>query len=1028
MLMRCARRSLAVLLAAALALSMTACTSEPGDAPPSPVVATPAPTLVPSPSPAPTATPTPTPIETPSPTPTGTPSPTPTGTSSPTPTSTPSPTVTPTPTPTPATTPAPLITAEDLGIREVDTAEALAAAGLTHVRYAAGEEVPWDPGLFLLDVQSGAVEGWVRSLAGLPEEERGTAWNVSDDIAVSPSNRFVSWAGQGTLHDRHTGRSYVWDRGRIEFDPWWGTGSGERLLFRLASSGAFVAMSAEMQPVARFTLPPGERFTSPNGGYILVHECVGCEPGDRFHLVNLEDEASPTTHTWTLPWKTVRHRKTGEPLYRIDRLDDLVALVADAGSGSCRVVRYGLSGALLSDSTIPCLSPWPGLLPRISPDGRMLAATTSSVFADDRISSIFDAATGEEILRVKSVYSFGLAEFGINGAESGVWLADSSGTMVYTPRGPRIATIEGAWEQASGWPSRDDPGRFFSLYPPQVTNRAGDVLTSISFGDPSAPIPDPGYKAFLVREEHADWGATGGTLRVWTTFFHSQEGLNVYPPLPLAPVIEQPPFEDRLLVEVVVDTCLNLREEHALDASILACLPNGAVAETDDYYSWNWPNDWMHIRTDDGLEGWASAEYLRWHSDGVRLEETPAGTESATSPGPFTAVAVGGHYAACALTEDGEAVCWDANDPSEVETLPGRYIAIDAAEGTTCAVTEGGEAVCWGSDESASDAPPGPYTTISTTNGYTCALTEVGEAECWGSHSARAREQQDREGDVGENWPLGWMPVPPSGRYVAITVGRSSYVDGSLLSACAARASGGFVCWQSSGKYQPYEQRELLQADGDAAAGLVAGDFCAVNDFGAPHCEWSGGRYGAISMGRGHACGITTVEGVAECWSAAVEAAAAGALRVMHPPDPSPARYVSISTDGHYGCAVTDAGDAVCWESESNVVAPPDPPPGRYVSVSDGGHHTCALTEAGEVVCWGWNNRGQTDAPPGRYAAISAGEFHTCALTMAGEAVCWGRIHSDAPAGRYAAISTGWSENGGSACALTEAGRGGLLG
>ena len=174
--------------------------------------------------------------------------------------------------------------------------------------------------------------------------------------------------------------------------------------------------------------------------------------------------------------------------------------------------------------------------------------------------------------------------------------------------------------------------------------------------------------------------------------------------------------------------------------------------------------------------------------------------------------------------------------------------------------------------------------------------------------------------------------------------------------------------------------------------------------------------------------GITTVEGVAECWSAAVEAAAAGALRVMHPPDPSPARYVSISTDGHYGCAVTDAGDAVCWESGSNVVAPPDPPPGRYVSVSDGGHHTCALTEAGEVVCWGWNNRGQTDAPPGRYAAISAGEFHTCALTMAGEAVCWGRIHSDAPAGRYAAISTGWSENGGSACALTEAGEGGLLG
>ena len=29
----------------------------------------------------------------------------------------------------------------------------------------------------------------------------------------------------------------------------------------------------------------------------------------------------------------------------------------------------------------------------------------------------------------------------------------------------------------------------------------------------------------------------------------------------------------------------------------------------------------MHVRTDGGIEGWAHADYLRWHSDGVRLEE-----------------------------------------------------------------------------------------------------------------------------------------------------------------------------------------------------------------------------------------------------------------------------------------------------------------------------------------------------------------------------------------------------------------------
>ena len=83
-----------------------------------------------------------------------------------------------------------------------------------------------------------------------------------------------------------------------------------------------------------------------------------------------------------------------------------------------------------------------------------------------------------------------------------------------------------------------------------------------------------------------------------------------------------PPFDDRLLVEVLADTCLNLREDYSLDAPVLACLPNGTVAETDDYFLGDWPfGDWFHLRTDDGLEGWASAEYLRWHSDGVRLEE-----------------------------------------------------------------------------------------------------------------------------------------------------------------------------------------------------------------------------------------------------------------------------------------------------------------------------------------------------------------------------------------------------------------------
>ena len=153
-----------------------------------------------------------------------------------------------------------------------------------------------------------------------------------------------------------------------------------------------------------------------------------------------------------------------------------------------------------------------------------------------------------------------------------------------------------------------------------------------------------------------------------------------------------------------------------------------------------------------------------------------------TPSGPFIAITLGGHRDVCALRETGTAVCWDAAHDAQSSELPGRYTAIDAGGGTTCGVTDAGEAVCWGGDESVADAPPGPYTTISTTDGYRCALTEAGELACWGRYSARtrARPPDGVEGHSDE-LPFGLMPDPPPGRYVAITVGHSSYLDGPHL-------------------------------------------------------------------------------------------------------------------------------------------------------------------------------------------------------------------------------------------------------
>ena len=269
MLVRHARRSLSVLLAAGLALllsaGLTACTGEPEERPPAPAAATPSPTVVPSPLPTPTATPPPTPT----PTPTATAMPTATVTPSPTPTATPSPSPTPPPTPTPTATPAPLITAEDLGIREVDTAEALAAAGLTHVRYAAGEEVPWDPGLFLLDTATGVVEGWVVSEGDWVDEEGTVVETVSGRLSLSPGNRFLLFP-DGALHDRMTGRTYLGARVVVQSSypndlVGWGSGSDERLLLSSGTEQAYVLVNGEMQAVAQLAGAGADLRPHPEG-------------------------------------------------------------------------------------------------------------------------------------------------------------------------------------------------------------------------------------------------------------------------------------------------------------------------------------------------------------------------------------------------------------------------------------------------------------------------------------------------------------------------------------------------------------------------------------------------------------------------------------------------------------------------------------------------------------------------------------------------------------------------------------------
>ncbi len=516
-----------------------------------------------------------------------------------------------------------LVGREDLGIREVDTAEALAAAGLRYVRCAAGEVVPQEVGLYLLDVETGEVEGWAMVFGEEAETDGPLDGFIAVDARLSPGNRFISF--DRFWHDRETGLTFEWDEPPLRR---WGSHDDEwRMLFRMPHEGGdlFVVTDGALQPVAQFALPDGQEgqleWLNLERGALLVRGVTRDEePQHYLHTFDLGAEADgsePPLATHALPgtaetWADERYRLT--PI-----ASDIELVVADADA--CHVSRYGWDGAVLLAVSVP-VTPLQGRYDcRISPDGHWLAAVSASMTV-----SILDTASGAEVYRVK----------GVEGP--GSWLHDSSGVSLGTSRGSRIVTLDGRWTDEAPPPAsvsaepvaasiapapapkQLEYGIDYETRTVTVRDHEGEPLASLLFAEPESA--DGRYWGYYGIS--GSWGETRGELRVRVSIYPPGRcgGCGHYGgPPPLAPVIESPPFEERSRVEVVVDTCLRLRDRPALHGTVLDCLPNGFTLDTDDYtYDYYHYDPWMRVRTADGREGWASADFLRWVSDGVELE------------------------------------------------------------------------------------------------------------------------------------------------------------------------------------------------------------------------------------------------------------------------------------------------------------------------------------------------------------------------------------------------------------------------
>ena len=211
-------------------------------------------------------------------------------------------------------------------------------------------------------------------------------------------------------------------------------------------------------------------------------------------------------------------------------------------------------------------------------------------------------------------------------------------------------------------------------------------------------------------------------------------------------------------------------------------------------------------------------------------------------------------------------------------------------------------------------------------------------------------------------------------------------------------------------------------------------------------------RFGSVSAGQAHACGVTT-DGMALCWGSGGGGALGEGSRDV--PATSPVavagdlEWAAIAAGTYRTCGLTTAGALYCWGSGGNTV--PDYMVGSpaFGAVAVGVRHACAVTAAGAAYCWGDNERGQLGtgstatswlplAVAGGHAfvAIAPGDNHTCALAADSTAWCWGDNHAGqlgtgsidalpttAPAAvtgglKFTAIGAGWAYT----CALAAGG------
>lgn len=186
-----------------------------------------------------------------------------------------------------------------------------------------------------------------------------------------------------------------------------------------------------------------------------------------------------------------------------------------------------------------------------------------------------------------------------------------------------------------------------------------------------------------------------------------------------------------------------------------------------------------------GVAGLTVALLMAWFV----VDAAPAHAFGSSEPPPLPSVSAGG-YMTCGVDEDGNTVCWGADDaPGDANAAPGmatppddvQFQMVNAGYGTVCGVTTDSEVVCWGNDRfgKVSQVPAGTYTHVAPGLNYVCALRTDASIACWGGDDPAAPGADPLQRVVAD--------VPTTGEYTQLTMG--------IRHACALRTDDVVVCW-----------------------------------------------------------------------------------------------------------------------------------------------------------------------------------------------------------------------------------------